>query len=531
MKMRFHKDFFLLLWTVGLLSLSAEAQLSNLQLYQRCYAHLTGMSALTSPILSRIRANEVKAIESCIAHLMSSELRDDGSIDQNNQVGAEVARQIYQIHRSWFKKASVMDSEINRDFHYPTMDVYDVNEPALHLTRATLRPRTNIAEAITRPVSLEAIRIPARPQVRYYLVNPATNAYERRPHPLPRVSQLLNNDPRSDRNVVDFQTNLTGDHFFPVGVPRVQIGRLRGIRDRDQNHIMHTMVLNPNSEGLEILNPGNPPLGFPIFRNHGGGLIGSTPYLLTNFGHGYLYRANGSEKLTRKWSEAVMRDLMCRELPALRNEDAVRFLSSEGAAPQFRKSTQCLTCHATIDQMAMVTRNLMMASSGNRSFDTNIFPNYFVTLASQSPDLGPHPQPWPEVNDVDFFRRVPQGRLYFRNYTGRLVDIPLGSLQELGQAIAQQDDYYICLASRYFEHFTGIKVHLKDPASRSESFYSDRRFRVLLDFVVDLGLDLKQHGSVKQTMSRILRSPFYLNPSYQPFTPSGTLQSTSGGGQ
>lgn len=491
----------------------AQSTLSNLQLYQRCYTQLTGQSALTSPLLSQVRSGQVKAIEACVQHLTDARLGDDGNFVSNGDTSFHVLQQIHQIHRSWFKKSSMLDSEVNRDFHWATLNVYDVNEPALHFTRAAFRPNTHVSEAVTRPVSLEARRRPAKQQFRYVLADAATNRYEKRAHPLPRVTSLLNDDPLYDQQRVDFQTNNITGEFFAAFFPILEVGQLHGVQDRRQDLLVSTLVVNPNTEG-EQLNPGNPAHNFPINKNYGAGLIGSMPYLITNLGHGYVYQANGAEKLTRKWSEAIFKDLMCREIPVLRDEDIGQFVSSNTSSPQFRQGRQCLTCHASIDQMALVTRNLKMVTSGNRNFNNDYLPQYFTTMASYSVTQGDHGEFWPQISDNVFHLRPPKGRLYFRNYTGRLVDAQLGSIQDLGNVVAGQDDYYICLAKRYFQNFTGINVQIKDPAYRSDSFYADPKFRELRDYVVDLGLDLKTHGSVKQTIGRILRSPYYSSPHF-----------------
>lgn len=492
----------------------AQNTLSNVQLYQRCYSQLTGQSALTSSSLSKIQSGELKAIDACVQHLTSAQFGPDGNIVSNNDVSFHVLQQIHQIHRSWFKKSSLLDSEVNRDFHWATLNVYDVNEPALHFTRASLQPGIHISEAITRPVSIEARRSPAKPQFRYILADPATNTYQKQAHGLPRVTSFVNDDPLYDQNRVDFQlNNLTGE-FFAGFFPLIQVGQIYGIQDRRQDLLVASLVINPNSEG-EQLNPGNPPHNFPINKNYGAGLIGSIPYLITNLGHGYVYQANGAEKLSRKWSESIMKDLLCREIPVLRDEDIVQFVSTNPASPQFRQGRQCLTCHGTIDHMAMTTRNLKLSSSGNRQFNNDYATQYFATISSYTPIHGDHPEFWPQTSDGAFHLRSPKGRLYFRNYTGRLIDVPLNSIQDLGNTISSLDDYYVCLAKKYFQHFTGISVHIKDPAFRSDAFYSDPKFRELRDYVVDLGLDLKSHGSTKQTIGRILRSPYYSSPHYQ----------------
>lgn len=489
--------------------------LNQVQLYQRCFNHITGTSALTSPHLKKIRSGEMKAIDACIQHLEQASLAGNGRLSSSDPVSFQVLQQIYQVHRSWFDKTSVLDSEVNSEIHWSTVDVYDPNEPALHLTRAALsQSPVHIAEALTRPTSLEAVRAPARQQVRYIETPTGSGNWSPQVLTLPRVSVLFTGDAKYDTSIVNFQSSLSPSTYIQLPAPLVQVGQLHGIQDRRLDIPMQGLVINPNSPGLEQLNPGNPQHNFPIYKNHGGGIIGSMPYLINNFGHGYVFQANGAEKLNRKWSESIMKDFFCRDIPVLREEDVIEYQSTNAASPQFRKGVNCLTCHSTIDQMALTARNLKLVTSGNGPNAADYVPKYFATIAAFTPTQAAQSPLWPEVNQNQFHLQNPQGMLYFRNYTGRLVKRNLSSIQELGTAIAEQDDYYVCLAKRYFEYFTGVDVQIRDPALRNDSFYSNPRYRELRDYVVDLGLDLRSHGQVKRLMTRILKSPYYTETSH-----------------
>jgi hypothetical protein len=115
--------------------------------------------------------------------------------------------------------------------------------------------------------------------------------------------------------------------------------------------------------------------------------------------------------------------------------------------------------------------------------------------------------------DSDFHLRPAKGELYFRNYKDELISEKVDSLQGLGEALARTDDFYICMAKKYFEFFTGVSVDVQ-LKNKSEKFDQDKYLQGHKDFVVQLGLDLKKEQSLKNILRKIIDSPFYKDSSY-----------------
>jgi hypothetical protein len=229
--------------------------------------------------------------------------------------------------------------------------------------------------------------------------------------------------------------------------------------------------------------------------------------------------------MNRRWSRAVMSDLLCRNLPALRVADAVPFVQTNPTltTPAFRTSRNCMACHATLDPMAAVIRNLSFVGVPERYGNPG---DAFATM---------HVAQWPATlpreagqvdQDLNFFKRPTWGKLQYRSYDGTFNKKEVSSLPQLGQALSETNDLYVCAASRYFRHFTGIQVGLQDlgdpsapPLSKSEIAYRDE--------VIRLGLDLKVHKSLKTLVRKILELPVYRTRSMRTF---GLIDGSETGG-
>jgi hypothetical protein len=247
--------------------------------------------------------------------------------------------------------------------------------------------------------------------------------------------------------------------------------------------------------------------------SEGGGFIGNHNYLLTTFTEpDPRYTPNGAELTNRSWARAVLHDALCRDLPAVREADAEMFANPDSAVP-FRQVAGCTTCHASIDRQAGVIRGLrwsILATVGN---DPPVPDWYGLLGVRMLVPTAPLATDWPDSADPNYGARPAYGHLYFRNYKGELVDRVIQSVEQLGAAIREQDDHYLCFAKRYYEYFLGISVDLGDPGDPSyrSPNKADAYHRAK---VIDIGLRLKQHGSLRQVILDILGSAEYRKSDY-----------------
>lgn len=242
--------------------------------------------------------------------------------------------------------------------------------------------------------------------------------------------------------------------------------------------------------------------------NEGGGFLGNQNYLLGTFLESDLrYVPDGAKKVNRSWARAVLKDAFCRDLPVVRESDVTQFVIPTSTTP-FRQAATCSACHATMDRQAGVIRGLRWSIMGSIIADPPLIDLIGVfNIAMNAPTM-PAVNTWSDVADPDYAKRQPTGRLYFRNYRGELVDRVVNSLSEMGVAISEQDDYFACFAKRYYYYFLGIDVDLGDPGNplyvppNAQDQYHRNK-------VIDLGLRLKNHKSLRQLLVDIMSSEEY----------------------
>ncbi len=494
-----------------LMSAFAEARpLNSEALYQRCYAFLTQQRAPAKDPGRLAVRNGADPISQCLEIFTPLSLAADGFLNlKDDSVARKVLAKFHDFHRSWLGSTDFEASESDV-FRFMT-DVYDPAEPSLHLTRALFAPGVHYREVLTRRTSLQALRDAnrilgfPRPSQRNCRATDASCAD-------------LNNDflrvilnPIAPPPVTNLSERT--EYFFTdannsnVSIPLVQVGGIVGIRDQVSFSIDGHLVYPSPTLAFEV-NTVNPPTQQNIFQNFGGGAIGSASYLLTHFGHGLAYRSEGVLKLPRRWAKAVVKDFLCRELPVLREADVLPLMREDTSAP-FRKAPSCLRCHGTMDRMAMTLRNLVFASPGISELkrSTLMFLPFTPEFQAGQDELF-----WPAHAAETFHLQNPEGLLAFRSHSGRYIETKVNNLQELGEAITATEDYYICAAKRYFQHFTGINLPLFDrfDATNVGQLRAETATQgEIYNFIIDQGRRLQADGSLKNLVERLLRSVYF----------------------
>ena len=435
---------------------ASQRTLSPLEVFVRCYAHLTQLKLpVNHPLRAAVVAGTLTPVNACMQILNEATLvasgANEGSLVSHTIVNGvdeslAVLKTLNDYHHNIFPNDD-MNHSVPEGVSYTETRYYaDEGEAGLHLTRALLTPGVNFSQVATSAVSMEALRDQGAP------------------------------------------ASLMTPNNTVLNVPGVQIGNFLGVRRMSSaSSAKQNAVLN--DVGLSSV----------INASQGGGIIGTHSYYMLNSGRDSLETMDGGLKMPRRWAKAVFQDLLCRTVPVLRYTDATALVETPSTAttPPFRNSAACMQCHGAMDPMAATARNLELVSgSGNWS-------TFVATITSTLPA-----ETGTVDSDPNYYLRPTNGMLRYRAFDGTLVQQNVTSIQDLGNKIAATDDLYVCAAAHYFRFFTGINVNLQDagdttlpPLSNADLDYRNQ--------VITLGKNLKTSQSLQSLIQAILSSPIY----------------------
>lgn len=431
-------------------------QVSEVELFNRCYSHLTQFqypydeqlndNLTSSPGSALDRCHELLGQTSFVNHRLLASVPDDSKKILNN---------FHKLHSSWFVNKSFPN--IGNPIAFAgARDMHDPTSPALFLTKAMFDPDFKVKDILTGYVALKAIRSGGEPTIGPYTLR-AKSAYQ------------------------------SGNEMIYH-----EVGHLLGVKPVSQEAIVSSVQYN---------------------QSFGGGVIGSAAYVLKNLDEPMQFVSDGAVKTPRKWARSVFKDFLCRDMPAVRFEDATAYVSTHVKSPSFRKSKACTQCHTSLDPMSYTLRNVKLG----------MFPLKGVTVTRRGfhyPEKYPasitdNNHDWLEVANKNFHKMSPKGQLIFRDYQGRLKKIPVSNLNNLGEKLSELDDFYICLTQKYYNYFTGINIPLGDGGKRTVDYLSLTDFDLEhRQIIIDLALDLKSHQSLKKLISNIIDLPHYSQSDY-----------------
>lgn len=443
------------------LSFCAQAeQLTELALFYRCYSHLTQSRPALNDTLTMQVINKTKtAIQACTEVLNSVSFNSSGVIATDNERNRIVLNNFHRLHASWFQIKAFAEVGNTRE-NQGMIETGDTSTPAAYVTRSLFSPTTNYSTIATSTESLRVLRTADNPT---------------------QVGNLTKSS---------FQAVFTNFQFS---------GRGPIIGVVPSGNPVWNYSAKKNSTGELVTG------SYYRHRNYGAGFLGTSDYMLMTVETDKRYNSDGGVKVPRKWARSLLNDLLCRSLPLVRDADVTSFVVPTSTVP-FRQSTTCVKCHATMDRMAFTIRGFGYAGVGGTAY-TPSTGSLFVNMRSPKSTLASETG-WPAVADTNFYLRPPNGVLYYRSYSGNLINQPLSGLQDLGNKLAAQDDMYICLAKRYYEYFTGVSAVIQDPGDPQAEATTDAE-DIHRNIVINLGRSLKSHQSPKRLILDILNLPHY----------------------
>lgn len=448
-------------------SVYADTRLTETELFYRCYAHLTSRRPLrNNPLLVQVKANKISAKVACQKVLDKALLASNGKLQVQDQEAKAVLKTFTDLHMSFFLRGGLQSASGRMTMFLN--DIYDDQGSALYFTRVLFQNKP-VNSVLSGTTTFEGIRSDGAPKSIGYSSNISSK----------------------------FFTYSNGKSKTPFRPTYIETGDLIGVKPSRKLNI--PVLAGSKQSGNDLLS------------SLGGGIVGSKDYLLRSIPSQNGAAPDGANKMNRHWANTVLKDFLCKDLPAVRIIDGQHYKRRSGTS-DFRKSDGCIQCHATMDQLAAGGRGLAVsnitsgsANGKNANFRYPFQRNINIKLGSEV---------WPERAQSNYSQRIPKGTLYFRSYTGELIKKDFKNMSELGKAIAQTDDFYTCIAKKYYEHFTGIKASLADiqdpfsPIKLSDVELKNR------EKVIALGQELKKTKSTYKLIESILQSDFYRKEAY-----------------
>ena len=465
--------------------------------YQKCYSIFArALLSQSDSILLKVKSGKISGAEACMMLVGRADLDETtGILKTKDQLSKTVLKTFNDFHRNWF---SQYEFTVDTNCVKGTEEIFDSGEASYYVSKA-LFTKTPFSSIVTADKSLKALRESDSESKRirdtYYLNPSANQARERKliiGQPVPGAED--------------------DDKFSGVNLPIISTGELIGITHKESLNLSGLATWETKSYPNATLNK-----TVNVFKNFGSGIVTSTPYLLMNSGQLEKFKSDGGMGLRRRWSQHLIKDLLCRDLPVVRPGDAISHLDTEDTSElPFRKGLSCMQCHSTMDQLARPTRNLLRGRSANSCTFREGWG--FAYMHEFNPTQSPHSNEkvgWIDSSDKDFYKRPPHGKFYYRTTKGELIDENISNLDDLGKKLAATDDLYICAAKRYVKFLTGVDVPMFDPGDISSPEVNQAE-QEYIDYIQQLGEDLKKNGDLKKTIQSIVSNKIFLDPSQRP---------------
>lgn len=436
-------------------SYSYAKNLSNKAIFYRCYSMITQRQPdAKSSIVTQVSNGQLDPIDACMSVLNKANLTANGNTriaSTTNREAINVLTTIHQLHYGFMDKKGPNEGV---GYYRHVKDNVDPNGPSLFFTKAFFTPNYKFADIFKNNIQYESERANK---------NPTSGPYT--------------------RNNTKYYTDRG---FTPQWI---DTGDLHGVRTLTQKRIPWKYPGNASKNGTAFFD-----------HSWGGGIIGSYNYILQTLEENINFSATNGNNMPRRWTRSVLKDFMCRELPVVRYDDATPFVSNNSPLG-FRQDLACIRCHATMDRMAGVIRNVRPQTLTTSGLSASRFAVVNKWTTSRAAETS-----WEPNNIASYHTRPLNGHFYYRTFDGKLIDRKVSGGNALGVVIADLEDPYVCMAKKYYQYFTGIDANvddIADPQYGRKLSTDELKHR---DQVISFGKRFKTHQSLKQLAEEILRS-------------------------
>jgi hypothetical protein len=471
------------------------ADLSAVSLLQRCTLQLTQTALPPSdPLITSVQ-NGADPIEVCIDQIFHAAklVEESGNYvipAATRPIGKQVLNTFHLLHSGWFHFRKPIASPVTLGpINSRMSSIYEPNAGANYFTRALFDDSVDAS---------------------YFLT---TQDYLRTMRDQGQVTDSIYLDAATDAASVDYLgsgVNVLYDRGIPIGIRKLTTAQ----------RTFDTPIIPPATKSQDNY-PRNivtyPTSTITLFQHFGGGIMGLDYYLARTYDETAAIKADGVIEVPRKWGENIMKDIMCLDLPVVRESDAVPFVVPTADAP-FRQASSCTACHVTIDRLAGLVKSLNYGERRTQS----VWTTYVDTTRWNKGDAGDYS--WSSNYRTNFiaggnpysnyYKEDHVGTLFYRDFSGSLNNTRVDSIVKLGEVASQQVQPYLCAAKRYYQYFTGVDVDISDPGPNPKPLTASDQAH--FDFVLGLANSVMnvQNGTphfrkLSEMVETILRSPQY----------------------
>lgn len=483
---------------------SNNKKMPEVEKFNRCYNRFVNMplqttgSTLGAKLYAQVAAGSKNGTTACLELLDSAQLTTSGTLKDANSAEARlIIQNFHNFHNSFFKVNAL---NYNSAYNNMTLLVRDLDEPSLYYTQALFGGK-NLSNVVTSQDTLKSVRTSNTTKTNYasrtiqgsHFASYATYNASNKDLPLLQIREYDTTAQNSkDTYVRNIMTELFKNQLAAAtaendttkinsintainnGIARYKLGKTYILDDSQivgQGEIIGITKRSPLVVPINpINNSGGVALNTEVFQKHdlfnheGGGILGSQMYMMKNTNLGVNVPTGGAgtdpfSTVPRRFTSRIYEDLLCHVLPTLNATDSapeVDLNSNHG----FKQASSCMRCHSSFDPLAGVYRNTVLAASGQAFNNADIengpaksYGSPILTLAKLVPKTT-------VAATAPYAFQGTSGRLFYRDHSGGLVKRSINSVAELGQAIAESDDFYRCVAKRYYHFMTGVDLNL-----------------------------------------------------------------------
>ncbi len=185
-------------------------------------------------------------------------------------------------------------------------------------------------------------------------------------------------------------------------------------------------------------------------RSLGAGVLGSIPYFIgkKNIPLGLL--PDGESRAYRRWSSSVLKDFLCRDLPVAPVKITDDYLDKSSKI-NFNKTSSCMNCHATMDNLALVVDNYKFVQ--NNMFSPGLDLTDEEDLSEEVLIQFMYP--------VKAKKHESEAMLVYKSKTtNKIYNRDIDSLEDFAGFLTKENDFYYCQASKVVEFITGRQLGL-----------------------------------------------------------------------